>query len=487
MTDMEIGKFDDLNFNVDDMVDGIEGDQDLGKNQQNGQTQININELEKMLTQDGDYTLPFTTANQDIENEEIQQPSLTLPLLNPLECKCAGTELVINKTLPFEEQVGLCEACHDTPYRLEWGVKAPLHTVYKKNLTSDQGHPQIIVSKKSTAKQPFDHLVVVAELINTKDNSILEKELQGRTEESKIYHEIGETSKFEFKKLKIMLTSQQNKGANFQLLFRLIGQQNSNRFPLGCLISSPMQVYSHKNLLPENRHPPEIIDVIPDVLPPSGGKLCIICSNIQDSNFLKVKIGNTVISKIPRKNAPVNATGIKVHQSTLVVDVPEHSPQEKLYVTVSNKDDKWSKEKKNFTVSFRELTSGGISSGPSLSILLKTLEDATRSLYNSNLSNVNNDEFENEEDNDNNEVDVDENIFDDADDNDIQPMEIETEKRKAVEQVIKTENVEDSAEAKRLRKLERQERRQRKLERQIERNLEDGDNNNSPIKKIKRC
>lgn len=471
-------------------------------------TAADLKQLEKMLTQNSDYTLPFALNNDDQQEEENQQPTLTLPLLEPNDCKCAGTELVIDGSLPFEKQVAICDACHDVPYKMEWGVKPPLHTVYKKNLTSEQGHPQIIVSKKNSAQQPFDHIVVTAELLNTKDMEILSNELQGRAEESKIYHEVGETTKFEFKKLKIMMTSQQNKGANFQLLFKLIGQQNSQRFPLGCLISSPMQVYSHKNLLPENRHPPEIHEIIPDVLPLKGGKLCIICSNIQDSNNLKVKIGDMIIQKIPRKNAPVNATGIKVYQSTLVVDIPPQKSGEKVYVTVSNKDDKWSREKKNFTIFFRDIANSGSgpSTGPSLASLLKTLEEAVKPLYDKmeideevDFENIMECDNENVHENEDCEEDIqeaDENCDDDNDEDDIgvnspipqfnfTHLPNTTSRNNTPKPSLKTDKVNKSSpipascgsdsgstggsdEAKRQRKLERQAKRERKLKRQME-------------------
>jgi hypothetical protein len=340
-----------------------------------------LQQLEEMLTQDG-QVLPFATFNDEKEKEETAQATLETASLKREECPCYATQLVLDKSLPQEQRVGVCEKCHDTPYKMKWGIKPAKHTVYKKNVTSDQGHPQIIVTKKSTANHPFDNIVITVELVDTQGNM---HQLAGTVEEAIKYQEIGETTKFDFKKLKITMTTQQNKGNNFHFLFKLFGEQESKRFFLGCMMSAPIQVYSHKNLLPENRHEPEILHLIPKVLPTEGGQLAIICANVQDSNTLKVKIGNLVISKIPRKNAPVNATGVKVYQSVLVVDIPPQQAKENVFIAVSNKDDKWSKAKKDMTISFRQNflsdVGSGSGSGPTFSVLCKTIEEALRPLY----------------------------------------------------------------------------------------------------------
>ena len=363
----------------------LEGDNDMDHENANSSTKntarnTTFQQIAAMLQEEGNK-LPFDATELSNGHDALDHPPLPLPTISPEKCKCSG-ELVIDAGKSMEQQVAQCKACHSVPYELSWVTKPPLHTVYKKNLTSVDGYPSVLVTKKFGVKHPFDHLLVTAELINCKDNSIVEENvLEGRTEESKIYHEIGDSTKFEFKKLKIMVTSQQNKSNNFQIMFKLIAQQDTKRMILGFLISSPMNVYSHKNLLPENKNIPSILEIVPRVLPTEGGKICIVCSNIQDPKFLKVKIGDTVIEKIPRRNAPVNAKGIKVYKETLVVDIPANTAEEKVYVVVSN-NDKWSKQNKNDIISFRNvgadngrgedsLTGSGISLGDVIEVLKK--------------------------------------------------------------------------------------------------------------------
>jgi hypothetical protein len=48
-----------------------------------------------------------------------------------------------------DKQVAICKQCHDIPYKIEWEIKPPAHTVYKKNLVSDEGYPTVKLTKKN--------------------------------------------------------------------------------------------------------------------------------------------------------------------------------------------------------------------------------------------------------------------------------------------------------------------------------------------------
>ena len=329
---------------------------------------------------DDDYKLPFESdepLKMAIEEEELPEATL-----NPSECDCCSPLVLDNVA-----NVAVCELCHDVPYKMDWVVAPPLHTVYKKNLTSENGHPTVVVTKKEGTKHPFHNLLVIAKLINCKDNSDVSNEiLVGAREEAKSYPEIGNSTKFEFKRLKIMMTSQQNKGHNFQLVLVLVAEQDDSRITLGTLYSSPMNVYSHKNLLPENKQIPGILRIVPNTVPSEGGQISIICNNIQDSKTMKVKVGNTIISKIPRRNAPVDSKGIKVYGGTLVVDIPAKNTLEnsdKLYVTITNNGSDWSKKNQSDYIEYSSISciNMGVGSGPTVDSLLKVVEDAIKKEY----------------------------------------------------------------------------------------------------------
>ena len=340
-----------------------------------------IAELKTLLDDEDDYDFPFGDSNMLNEKKEnTKLEALPEATMDPSECDCCG-KLVNDNSL---DNIAVCEKCHDVPYKMDWAIMPPLHTVYKKNLKSEEGPPTVVVTKKKDVKHNFDNLLVIAFLKNCKDGSEPSKQyLEGRTEESKPYFEITQTTKFDFQKLKIIMTSQQNKGNNFQLVLQLVAEQGSTRFPLGTLTSSPMNIYSHKNLLPENKKVPHIIDMLPRILPMEGGRIAIQCKDIQDSKDLKVKIGDTIIEKIPRRGAALNAKGITVHNGSLFVDVPPaKKEQEKVYVTVTNNGTVWSKVNKNQAISFKSTLSNiAVGEGPSLEALMSTIGEVLKKEY----------------------------------------------------------------------------------------------------------
>lgn len=98
-----------------------------------------------------DYTNPYVDPNAIAESEAAQQKekeekkaALGQPELNPDECTCCGPLL-----MDEEKQVAICKQCHDVPYKMEWLIKPPAHTVYKKNLVSDEGYPTVVLTKKN--------------------------------------------------------------------------------------------------------------------------------------------------------------------------------------------------------------------------------------------------------------------------------------------------------------------------------------------------
>ena len=407
---------------------------------------------------DEDYKLPFESDDIPLRLNEENEEELPEAIRDPSDCDCCSPLILDNVT-----DLAVCELCHDIPYKMDWVVAPPLHTVYKKNLTSENGHPTVIVTKKEGTKHPFHNLLVIAKLINCKDNSDVSTEtLHGAREEAKSYPEIGISTKFEFKRLKIMMTSQQNKGHNFQLVLVLVAEQDDTRITLGTLYSSPMNVYSHKNLLPENKQIPGILTIVPNIIPSGGGKISIICNNIQDSKNLKVKIGNTIISKIPRRNADVDAKGIKIYGGTLVVDVPENISQQdgddKLYVTITNSGKDWSKKSQTECVQYDSASciNIGNGTGPTVDSLLKVLGDALRSEYTkASLSPA--------------------------------PASHNTQQKIVPQTTIPFSEIDSSlvdnliGETKEERKLKRQERKQRKLERKRAR--EEKEESESPLKR----
>lgn len=104
-------------------------------------------------------------------------------------------------------------------------------------------------------RHPFDNLVISAMLVNCKDNTEAVGMLEGKTEETKKYQDISNVTKIELKKLKVKITSQQNKG-NLFLVLKLFAEQKDARMLIGSLVCYPMHIYSHKNLLPENQNFP---------------------------------------------------------------------------------------------------------------------------------------------------------------------------------------------------------------------------------------
>ena len=135
-------------------------------------------------------------------------------------------------------------------FRMNWAVMPPLHSVYRKDLISQKGPPTVVITKYKDVKYPFDNLQVVAILKNYEDAwEPSKKHLQEMFFDSKPFCHCSKTT-FEFKKLKILKTSQQNKGKNFQLVLQLFAEQGGVRFSLGTLMSPQMNTYSHKNLVP---------------------------------------------------------------------------------------------------------------------------------------------------------------------------------------------------------------------------------------------
>jgi uncharacterized membrane protein len=65
-------------------------------------------------------------------------------------------------------------------------------------------------------------------LVNCKDNTEAVGMLEGKTEETKKYQDISNLTKIELKKLKVMITSQQNKG-NLFLVLKLFAEQKDAR------------------------------------------------------------------------------------------------------------------------------------------------------------------------------------------------------------------------------------------------------------------
>jgi len=380
---------DELEFSFEELIDSIPKEKDEEKDEENDEENKNVEPINfsladaQAMLDDENYKLPFESDDIPLKNNEDEEDELPEATLNPSDCDCCSPLVLDNVA-----NLAVCEMCHDIPYKMDWVVAPPLHTVYKKNLTSENGHPTVVVTKKDGTKHPFHNLLVIAKLINCKDNSDVSNEiLVGAREEAKSYPEIGNSTKFEFKRLKIMMTSQQNKGHNFQLVLVLVAEQDDTRITLGTLYSSPMNVYSHKNLLPENKQIPGILRIVPTVIPSEGGKISIICNNVQDSKSMKVKIGNKVISKIPRRNAPVDSKGIKVYGGTLVVDIPKRDViqgDEKLYITITNNGTDWSKKSQTDYIQYASNTSCinvGAGSGPTVESLMKVVEDALKKEY----------------------------------------------------------------------------------------------------------
>lgn len=450
-----------LNVDIAEKIDDIENivDDDLNDNIEVEKDEepiaFSLADAQAMLEDDG-YQLPFESNDIPLKiNNQEDEDILPEATLDPSECDCCSPLVLDNVA-----NLAVCEMCHDIPYKLDWVVAPPLHTVYKKNLTSENGHPTVIVTKKDGTKHPFHNLLVIAKLINCKDGSDVSSDiLVGAKEEAKSYPEIGNSTKFEFKRLKIMVTSQQNKGNNFQLVLILVAEQDDCRITLGTLYSSPMNVYSHKNLLPENKQIPGILKIVPNVIPSEGGQISIICNNVQDSKSMKVKIGNTVISKIPRRNAPIDSKGIKVYGGTLVVDIPGKNTIEcngKLYVTITNNGSDWSKESPTDFIDFAPspcINMGvGPGSGPTVDSLLKVIEDSLKKEYLKSYSPITPDII----------------THDTA-------IEIAPQNSSFII------NDEEDEEAKEERRIKRQERRQRKLERKRAR--EECVESESPLKK----
>jgi hypothetical protein len=180
----------------------------------------------------------------DIESL-ISKTASQKAMLTPEECKCHMTRLLHDVSLPIEQSVGVCEICHDVPYKIKWGSMPDSRIVYNRNVTSGQSYPQVIVTKKSTANQ-FEKLIVRVELF---DDDVYH-ELSGFVEKSVKCEDVKEMIVFNFNKLKIMTTSQKNNGKHFYLIFKLFGEKKSQQWYLGCLESLPIIVYSHKNILP---------------------------------------------------------------------------------------------------------------------------------------------------------------------------------------------------------------------------------------------
>ena len=304
------------------------------------------------------------------EEEEQEQEEEPVPLAqaeeveaaaSPLECDCADL------TFDEEKNVAVCSVCKEQPFELNFLKAPPKDTVYKRCLTPSPTF-QITVKNNKTA-YPFDHFVIEASLITAQTHTV-SPHLSGMKEMSCDYRSENDSYKITFKKLKITQTSKQNKGFHFRLQFTLYAECGNERMPLCAILSHTINVVSHKDLLVNTAGVSRINRIIPNMLSEDGGELAIFGADFADTKFLKVRIGDTVLSKVPRRSAS-DAVGVIFHSpGVLIVNVPRNvigNPGKALDVYVSNDNGKkWSRQSKyaRITVAKPTVVVGGAMRDP---------------------------------------------------------------------------------------------------------------------------
>jgi hypothetical protein len=291
-------------------------------------------------------------GQQQTPEDLLFNPTSPPPPPPPPESPVAAEAAAIQGTcscdnLRFDEKKGsaVCTVCRKIPFSMDFQTAPPKHTVYHRFF--DPGPVLVARCTEAPNKYPFDHLVVKAKLVNTRTNEI--DECPGKSEESQNYSRADKSSfSFKFKKLKITQTTLQNHRCNWKVQFTLYAEKGEERLPLCSVISHAIDVVSHKDLLAKNAENkvPRISRVVPSTIPSKGGEFVILGANIIDTKFLKVRVGDTTLDKVPRRSDP-NTTGVSFdRQGVLVVTMPtieSANDGDRLDVAISNDGgNKWS-------------------------------------------------------------------------------------------------------------------------------------------------
>jgi hypothetical protein len=258
--------------------------------------------------------------------------------------------------LRFDEEMGtaICTGCEKVPFSMDFQTAPPKHTVYRKFLNP---HPTLIVRcTEEPRKYPFGHLVVKAALVNTRTNEIDDEFLSGKAEESQGYSRSDKSSfSFKFKKLKITQTTLQNEGQNWRIQFTLYAERGDERMPLCSVLSHAINVVSHKDLLAKSagNKVPRVTRVVPSTIPVEGGEFVILGANFIDTKYLKVRVGETTLDKVPRRSDP-NTVGVTFdRQGVLIVKMPtldSANDGDRLDIVISNDGEKWSQVNQHSTI-----------------------------------------------------------------------------------------------------------------------------------------
>ncbi|KAH3732091.1 calcium-activated BK potassium channel [Pelomyxa schiedti] len=223
--------------------------------------------------------------------------------------------------------------------------------VYRRNI---KPHPSVIVCGDMSHYE-MSQLFVVPVLVRCDQNSE-EQKLAGNTPSP-----VGPSRVITFRKLKILVTSNQMCETLFVLRFEL--RQYTSRLDyrvLDTASSRPIVVVSHSTQLkPALSSPPTILEVVPCTGPISGGtKVVILGANFANSPSMKVQFDNVEVS--PVFHGP----------STLVCTTPEHLAGV-ISVRVCNVSSDWSLSAATFTYEKTQLSVSNVESSlakPSMSL-----------------------------------------------------------------------------------------------------------------------